>query len=286
MQLATGICIPTTESVIHLVDFLDVTSHEGVTWYQITPEDFLESIFPVWENIQLERPKRLLFFPCYFAFQISNDSVIYFSMFDKESKFLEADLSLIAIYSYLEDIPYPDESEGENEDEWEEGDLEVISCPILDLPLPPHLEPTPILPLEDIESVLYQNLLGEQFESVADIKGSHEDIELFLYLSPENILKWYKLMYLQMNRFQLQSCVLHLTVNDDVPYLSEIFERYGEYDLLLVCDLSEYPKTEVERVLNELMTLYMVEFEFNLANLSIEDLQECRQKLLAEKAKK
>jgi hypothetical protein len=254
--------VPLSDGTHIVCNFKEVTTHKGASWYEITPDEFLQSIFPKWEEIQLEGPKkRLLFLPFNYIFQVNTEKVIYFSMFDTEDRFLETDLSLIEIHSYLDDIP-------NEEGSWKEGEPEIIFCPRLDLPL--CLEPVQELPLEDILYYTYQDITGEVYNSQEELP---EDVELFLELAPSEILKWFKLMYHEGNLVLIQEGTLFLCVNDEPVYWKGISEEYGHYDTYLTCHLADYSRQEVEKVLLELMSLNLIDFEYNLIHLSEEELQ-------------
>lgn len=225
--------------------------HCDVWWNRVTSEHFIEHILPQWEHLQLDVPKRLLFVPFLFIFQISDKEIIYFSMFDKDDLFIDVELSDILVLPYDQYFIDP----------------KTIECiekeyPLTKHPLPPNVPqkilPKIVLPLSDILEVAPLNT--EKSEPIPDTAADSQDQHIIV-LTPSNLLKWYKLLSFETQFIGISGSCCFIDVDSHQNYWSEIRKRHGDYAYTLCCELRDYPRKEVEVFLYELMTMSNLSFD-------------------------
>lgn len=261
------VTVPLKDDQVVKLELVDIFTENGVTWHQIPPEEFIDKVLPIWEEVNIPT-KCLIFLPCKFFFVVNATKIICFSMFDKDSSFLQADLSAIYIIAYNRELISLHQSgttTGEDLDceldstPSDNEKIDQVFIPRLSIPLPSRIiEPAQEALAED--KILCELLYDEDNHPITD-----EDTivaAVGVEVDAVDILQIYQDMTFEDGDFWIKGQFLYLYVDPDLGYWTNIKLKHGlEVEVFIVVDL-DYEKEEVEHIISVLYSWGKVDFEF------------------------
>ena len=263
LKTPSDIQIPLAENRFLTLTSLNSVLSENETWHQITYEDFVSKILPVWEDITIHQPKHLILYPYFFAFRVSPENIIFFSIFDENNKYPETDLAGINIFSYLDEIPYGTDSNSEDGSEYiDERDLSPVYYPLIGLPIPDYLQVSGMrdsFPTDEIEDAYYFTVDGKRVHLGKNPPkdDTRELIEVHLLMSPTDLLDWYMNRFEETEPFLIREHFVYIIIGE-IPKLKEM---YGDAFFTLGTDLNKHPKEEVKKFIYTTLRFRKLVFE-------------------------